>query len=518
MKTFFKRSLLLVLSFVLILSGCANEKKASTALNNDGASLTHKITDEPLELTILQKKPAREENIFTEAFKKTNVNLKFELGENNTDFDQAVTLAMASKQLSDILYNHKVENFMDYGMSGVIIPLNDLIDKHAPNIKKFLEENPDVAQYITAGDGNIYYVPFIQELQTANGWFIREDWLNNLGLKIPDTLDEFYDTMVAIKNQDPNKNGKKDEVPYFTAKTKVLDVVRDFEGLFDASVSFRYNGDKVSYGPFEPQFKNMIKTLAQWYKEGLLDEELFTRKSQKEYFLGNNLGGITHDWFASTSGYNTTFGKSIDGFRFVPFAPPENVNGERVETTKRSKFGGEGWAITANCKNPVEAIKYFDFWWTEEGKITANYGVEGVTYNMVDGVPKYTEEFLASTDPAPMNLRYEYRTNMNFGVINMASFELDLMNPIGREGMEMYINNGYLSRQIVKLRYTEEEQDSITKYKGQVETHLSEMIQKWLLGQSDIEEDYDLFVKEMKSFGADKYIQVEQQAYERFLN
>lgn len=261
----------------------------------------------------------------------------------------------------------------------------------------------------------------------------------------------------------------------------------------------------------------MVKTLSKWYKEGLLDEELFTRKSQREYFLGNNLGGITHHWFTSTAAFNSTVGKDIDGFRFIPFAPPENVNGERVENTSRAKIGSEGWAITSNCEHPVEAIKYFDYWWSKEGQISASYGLEGITYNMVDGKPKFTEEFLASTDPQPMNLLREYRTAMNWGVKNLASGELELAHPIAKEGMQMYIDNGYLPEKVVQLVYTEEEQELVSKYKGQVETHLNEMLQRWIIGNADIEQSYDLFIKEMKSFGADEYLKIEQKAYDRYL-
>lgn len=517
MRKMFKRGVICILALMMLLSGCSGGEQTANVPDDAERSLTHKISDEPIELSILYSKPEQEVNIFTEAFDRTNINLKFDLGANNSDFDQALALAVASKELTDIVYTYKRESFIDYGMSGATIALNDLIEEHAPNIKKYFDENPDVRKYITAPDGNIYWIPFIQELQTACGWFIREDWLDKLGLEAPDTLDEFYDTMVAFKTQDPNGNGVQDEVPYFSSKSKTADVVKDFGGLFDAYISFRYEGDKVSYGPFEPQFYNMIKTVTKWYEEGLIDSEIFTRKSQREYFLGNNLGGITHDWFTSTSAFNSTFGNSIEGFRFVPFAPPKNVNGERIEQTTRGKTGSEGWAITSNCKYPVEAIKYFDYWWSREGQIAASYGVESITYNMVDGEPKFTEEFLASTDPQPLNLLRQYRTPMNWGVISLASSEMDLAHPIAKEGMQMYIDNGYLPEKTVQLVYTEEEQELVTKYKGQVETHLDEMVQKWILGNTDIDLSHELFLDEMKSFGAEEYLAIQQRAYDRYL-
>lgn len=515
MKNLLKRGIICIMAVMLILSGCS--AKEEIVMESGDRSLTHKITDEPLELTILYGKPEQDMNVFAEAFDKTNVNLKFELGSNTTDFDQALALAVASKQLTDIVYTYKRASFIDYGTSGAIIPLNDLIEEHAPNYKKYLDENPDVKRYTTAPDGNIYWIPFIQELETSTGWFIRYDWLEKLNLAVPETVDDFYKTMVAFKTQDPNGNGAQDEVPYFAGATNPMQVVNDFGGMFDAYSSFRYENDKVSYGPFEPQFLDMMKTLTSWYKEGLLDEEIFTRKSQREYFLGNNIGGITHNWFTSTAGYNDTFGKNIPGFSFKAFAPVKNVNGERVELASRNKISTEGWAITANNKHPVETIKYFDYWWSNEGRIAASYGVEGVTYNMVEGEPKFTEEFLTSTDPQPINLLREHRSSMNWGVINLASSEMDIAHPIAKEGMQMYIDNGYLPEKTVQLTYTEEEQEARTQYKGQVETHLNETIQKWILGNTDIDLSYELFLDELKSFGVNEYIAIEQAAYDRYL-
>lgn len=518
MKRNMAKCLALILCIMAVMSGCANDGAVSNSGGN-AKSLTHKASDEPLELSILQTDSyvKREPNVYTEAFDRTNVKLKFELGENVTDFDQALSLAVASKDLTDIIYISKRDRFIEYGMMGVLIPLNDLIDKYAPNYKKYLEENPEVKYYTTAPDGNIYFIPWIQELEASNGWFIREDWLDKLNLEAPDTVEDFYNTMVAFKTKDPNRNGKADEVPFFSSKSNPVGVVDDFTGLFDARTGFRYEDSKVTYGPLEPEFKEMMIEVSKWYQEGLLDAEIFTRKLQREYFLGNDLGGITHDWFTSTAAFNDTFKDSVPGLKFKPFAPPSNKNGVKMETSKRNKISPEAWAISIANEHPVETMKYFDYWWSEEGRRATSYGVEGVTFNMVDGKPQFTEEFLKSVDPQPMSLLVEYRDAVHYGTATIPEAEISMSHPYAQEGMKMYLENGYYPEKNIYVTYTEEETKDREKYKGQIETYLSETIQKWLLGIDKVENTYEQFVKEMKSLGVDKFTAIEQAAYTRSL-
>lgn len=110
---------------------------------------------------------------------------------------------------------------MKYGADGTIIPLNDLIDKHMPNLKALFDKRPDIKAIVTAPDGNIYSLPAGEELGTGQEdigsnpdfLYINQDWLKKLGLNMPTTLQEYHDVLLAFKTKDPNGNGKADEIP-----------------------------------------------------------------------------------------------------------------------------------------------------------------------------------------------------------------------------------------------------------------------------------------------------------------
>ena len=211
-----KRVLAVILCAVMLVALCGCNEKSQTLSDNSERSLTHKISEEPIELTYFAKKlDDYKENVFTEAYDKTNILLTPTLSENVTDMDQALALAVAAKNIPDVVYDWTQENFNKYGMQGALIPLNDLIEKFAPNYKKFLEENPAVKYFSTASDGNIYFVPFVADGDPSTGWFIRQDWLDKLGMKAPTTVYEFYKTMVAFRDKYPNGNGKKDEIQIY---------------------------------------------------------------------------------------------------------------------------------------------------------------------------------------------------------------------------------------------------------------------------------------------------------------
>ena len=128
-----------------------------------------------------------------------------------------MNLLLAAGDMPDIVGGHLIQQPVNqYGPEGAFVPLNDLVDEHAPNIKAFWDEQPGPARRRSRPiDGNYYYIPYLPDGKYGRAWFIRQDWLDALGLEQPQNVDELYDVLVAFRDQDPNGNGVKDEIPYF---------------------------------------------------------------------------------------------------------------------------------------------------------------------------------------------------------------------------------------------------------------------------------------------------------------
>lgn len=483
-----------------------------------------KITKKPTEVTILgiQNGKVFDDNwsVFQEAFKDTNIKLKNVGSKNLTDEIQAFNLAVASGELPDIISLNYPDKLEDLGMQGGVIPLNDLIDKYAPNIKAFFEKYPRYKKDAVAADGNIYFIPDYYDwyaMKAAQGLYIRKDWLDKLNLKVPDTMEEFYNVLKAFKTQDPNGNGIADEVPYFDRTTEFAD--KELLGLFGAEIGFYVDGNTVKFGPTQERFKEAMKEVIKWYKEGLIDQEIFTRGFQaRDYMLRNNLGGATFDWFTSTTSYNSdkNLKEKVKDFEFIAIAPPL-YKGKRYAPDARTTYLG-GWAITAAAKDPVAIIKYFDYWFTPKGYELGNWGVEGDTFKRDENGKKYfTDKVMKAKDKTPLQVLRDEGAQFRIGGPQDYEYEKAWGDPQANEWMEWYTKEGFIVEPMPTLKYTTEENKKLQKIKTQLDMTVKEMCQKWILGSEDFDKTYDGFVKRLNSIGLEEALDINQKAYDRFM-
>lgn len=453
-------------------------------------------------------------DVFKVAAEKTGVTLHGTAVETVSDSAQAFSTMLAEKKLPDIIC-YMGNELKKNGERGALVPLEDLISEYAPNIQKFFEECPEAKVAATASDGHIYYIPgTLAPVDMKNlpsmGFFIRQDWLDKLGLSVPKTVDEYHDVLKAFREKDPNGNGKKDEIPYFDRKGALEELFQLF-----AAHGKEYVKDGVyKLGFLEEEYKNAIQEIAKWYSEDIIDKEIFTRGNQaREQLLSSNLGGSTHDWFSSTASYNEKYPEN--GMNFVPIAPPADINGVVKEDMARSLLHGLGWGISKDNKDPIRTIKYFNWWLSDEATQLHSYGIEGVHYNVVNGEKVFTEEVLKGEGGVPNYLR-NIGALVEFGAINDIGAELAGMNELARKGFNMYLDNNYIQPSAPALSYNREEQKVIDAYENNIKTFVSEQQQKWILGTEDVDATWDRYIETLKSMNVDEYLKALQSAYVRY--
>ncbi len=512
----------------LVLAMFAGSALSSGAMADD----QYKIVDEPLELSIQmnhKRYPVYKEDwpVEQEARALTNIHLKdATVGANmrtdseNSGKTEALNLMLATGNIPDIVGSSRIKDFVNqYGPEGAFVPLNDLIDEHAPNLKKFFEEKPHIKSAISAADGNMYYIPYLPDGKYGRAYFIRYDWLDALDLDVPETVEEYEAVLRAFKTQDPNGNGEADEVPYFARQwPELIRLVTLWDGR--SSGSDTYHDFMVEDGeirhPYAGEgYREGIKNLARWYAEGLVDAEIFTRgSSSREFLLSENLGGSTHDWFASTSGYNR-LSSEIDNFSFKAFAPPASPSGKRIEEHRRIPIKPDGWAIGGTNKHPVETIKYFDFWFTEKGRRLANFGAEGVQYDMVDGQPIFKDSVLNSDEPVNNQLYAVGSQLQARGYFQDYNYEAQWSNKFALEGIALYDQGDYLIDQFLGVAFNADEQKVYDKYWGSVRDYMLERQQSWILGNGDVEADWDEYQAQLEKKGLGDVLAVMNTAYKR---
>ncbi|RAV05472.1 extracellular solute-binding protein [Paenibacillus sp. YN15] len=503
-------------------AGCSGGKEEAAATQpgvspSSAAGHPFRIVDEPLELSIhlhyFDLLAFKDEwPIFQKAADLTNIKLKGKAPQSATKSKEVFNIMLASGNLPDIIHGQKAD-INKAALDGAFIALDDLIDKHAPHLKQYIQDNPWVKKGSEAADGKLYFVPYVSELIAAKGYFIRKDWLDKLGLDYPKTVDEYYRVLKAFKEQDPNGNGKADEVPFFNRGNYGA---MDLLPLFGARSGWYEKDGKVHYGKYEKEYGYGMTQIAKWYKEGLIDKEIFTRGSNaREALLGSDVGGSIHDYFGSTASYNDSLKEKVPGIQLLPFAPPANVNGKVMEESGVYPLAGIGWGISAANKHPVETIKYFDFWFTEEGRRLNNFGLEGQHYTMKDGKPVITDAVL--NNPVPVNKQMEdVGAQIQIGVLNSLDNNYQWMNPIAREGTKMYVDNQYIVPQFPQLTFTEEEQKIVTQKWASIDTYIKETEQRWIMGAELVEPNFANYIARLKEMGMDEVLKAYNDAYGRF--
>ena len=126
------------------------------------------------------------------------------------NYDEKYSVVIGSRNLPDMMRT-KLINAKRFGAEGAFLPLEKLIDQNTKVLKTLLTK--DIRKDLAAADGHIYCIPTLQELRLSVGWVVRGDWLQKLGLQEPQTLDEFYNMLVAFRDKDPDGNGVKDTIP-----------------------------------------------------------------------------------------------------------------------------------------------------------------------------------------------------------------------------------------------------------------------------------------------------------------
>lgn len=422
---------------------------------------------------------------------------------------------LASKVLPDIICGDR-SRLCDLAEQGGLIPLDDLIDKYAPNVKKFFEDCPEAKMAATSADGHIYFIPgstsgIDKEALTSKAWFIRMDWLKKLDLEVPKTVYEYYEVLKAFKTGDPNGNGVADEIPYFNRQEGIKDLFQLFGAYYDW---YEDGTGGISYGRVEESYKNAVREIAKWYKEGLIDTEIYTRGQQaREQLLSQNIGGSTHDWVSSTRKFNDTYKTRIDGFDWRGMLPPADINGEVKEVRSRSVLHNEGWGISKDNKHPETTMKYFDFWMSDTGRELIAYGVEGVHYNVVNGKKVFTDEVLSAPDGVPTYLRNQGRVEI--GSVGDIASELAGMNECSQEVFKMYEDGGFVKKEFYLTGFTQEERDELGSICIDIKTYTDEMTKKWILGISDIDADWDTYIETIEEMGYSKWKKIDNDVYKR---
>lgn len=320
---------------------------------------------------------------------KFNISIKY-TPITYDDYADKTTMWIASGQMPDILQtadNVGSQTYINWAKNGSLKAIPDNLEKDYPNLAKLFNSATKQATKI---DGKYYCLPMANEKDyAARTLIVRKDWMNSLGLKKPETYDEFVTFLTAFKNADPDNNGKNDTIPLVIAPGE-YDVI---DTCFATAYRDNWVDEDGVYKPayYTANYAKALKALRSLYRNGLLDRDFSINKFDdvKNKFISGKaavfLYQIRPDIKGTASNLVAAFreanpDKKVEDCIDI-ILPLKNEDGSIYRFSFTTDWWGE---LLINGK--VEDQKYnrilafLDYLNSEEWGTICKYGVEGVDY------------------------------------------------------------------------------------------------------------------------------------------
>ncbi|MDD3902770.1 MAG: extracellular solute-binding protein [Sphaerochaeta sp.] len=464
---------------------------------------------------------------FKTLMERTNTDITFQHVPSGNDAVEAegFNILVASGSYPDIIeykwidYPGGPQAALD---DNVIIPLNEVFEKYCPNITAFLSENPDIKKMISTDDGTFYVFPFLRGESYVNnnlifteGWVWRLDLLKKVGInKAPSTPSELYTALKALKDI-----GIK--IPLTLRKEHVSRVLAPG---FDSWDDFYVVDGVVHNGLVESNRKAYLEFAQTLFTEDLLDNDYLSvdKKSQAVKVLN---GFCAATYAPGGSGIGTWLPAMQQGDPSVEMtsARPLSPSSDRLSMfAKMSTLysnSGPSAAISASCKNIEAAAKLLDYNFSEAGHLLVNFGVEGVSYTMVDGYPKYTDLIVNNPNGLTISqaMAQYMRASVNGPFIQDPRYlEQYYSIPELSEAINLWAQTDYGKYMMPPVSATSEEAAELARIMNNVKTYADEMESKFITGALSMSE-FNTYVNQLKKFGIERAIEIKQASYDRYM-
>lgn len=442
----------------------------------------------------------------------------------NSDWTDKKAVMMASGDLPDAFMGSICFTESDI-MSNLasFIALDDYVDEYMPNFKKAMEEDATMKALAYSSDGHIYGLPAKKPCRPviANQLFINQTWLDNLGLSMPDTYDEFVDVLRAFKEQDANGNGDPDdEIPYGKGYAdSVMFFCLPFGTTIGADNTFTMtvkNGNPV-FIPTSDEYKAGINAMSHAYSEGLIDQEIFTEDDSMrdaKLMAETPVVGCAPGWTA-----DATFGANADQYAALPAL--KGPDGERYVSSdpEHWNYGRYELVVTKSCDNPAPLLAWADKFYTEDASIQNYYGSFGVgveknddgTYNVLepnDGNSADTFAWINSLrDFGPKYIGDDFNSKVIYLGENGDAAKLAL-----DEDMREYAKDAYPN-----VSYTVEQLNTLATLYADIETYVSSSQAAWITG-GGVDAQWAGYLEQLKAMGYDDFMKIQEDAYETYIS
>lgn len=456
-------------------------------------------------------------------------------------------MMLATNELPDVFWNGvSREQVLQYMDADLFMPVEDLVEQYMPNLKKIFEERPEYKALCTAPDGHMYGFPRVEEMNgltsTPGGVYVNQKWLDQLGLSMPSTLDEWTDMLYAIKDAgDINGNGEADEYALSWDYSEGWDNIfawvsgcygtPDVTNGKDAMTNHLFIKDgKIGYAPTEESFQKTAELFHQFYVDGILNPDSFAPATS-----GTSLHKQKLQQDVPMIGTFMAWGR--DGNITNPDVKEQYAAQPRIE----GPAGKSGYIrntselsatslgmITTACEYPEVVARFIDYCYAPENSVTLNWGAEGFVYKADEnGVLRWDVD--KNGNMIFKNDFTEFWQMREFSTIGGPNIVLndyyDTVVEYPRDAQTLYNEQVECGKKELLEEYEAvspmvwflpEEQAQLDQLLPQINNVVDATIQSWIIdGGADT--GFEQFKADLDAAGLQTYLSVWQGAYDRYM-
>ncbi len=457
---------------------------------------------------------------------QVGVNIDWSFPTVGADENAAFNLLMAGGEMPDIIYFDISKDAQRYIDDGQIWDITPYIEEYAPAYYSFIKSDENYDKVRKTDNGQYYGFGFYRE---DGGWndsylgpVIRQDWLDETGLQAPETISDWENVMRTFKE----KYGAQLSFAWSRFNTTGISGAFGAYGASDATYYVTAD-NKIQLAQAQPEWKEYAKKLAEWYKEGLIDQDIFSLDdtSIKGKLLADKVGisitsmGQLTNWINEAE--EPTSG---NGAKWTALQYPKGDDG-----TLSMIFGGTGIGphtsfVTTNASEDKMklALQVLDYAYTEEGNIFWNFGKEGESWQYNDkGEIEYMDAVV--NDPDGLNNAImKYGGSTWSGSCIQATRMLYLKNSqagIDANDLWFYPNEAVSSnwKEPVGITFTTEESDEMDLYLNNINTYCQETFASIVTGSMDIDAEWENHLANLEGMDLARVLEIRQAAFDRYL-
>lgn len=496
-------------------STTAEAGTVSLPLTEDGVTLSYWVTFPSSGVNITD---LNENAFYQEMEKRTGVHIEFQL-VSSTDVTTGYNLMIASNQLTDLIYTgasrhaEGVDAAID---DGYFLDLTDKLDEYMPNYQAIRMSDDEYYKLSTTDSGRCGAVYEFRQTKQGPwlGMWMRKDWLDKVGMEVPETYDEWEAVLTAFKDQMGataplilNWSGSDTEIGMMSAG-------------YNANNRWHLDENgKVAYGPYMDGWKSYVTKMHDWYVKGLIDPD-FMATDERMPDMTKVVTGATGA-FTSLYTYPSIYESSSTDpdMYLVPVNPPVQNKGDKLHIRLRDSYTSGNTAISANCENWEIALRWLDYLYTEEGALLANYGIEGDTFEFDEnGKPAFTEKITANPDGLTMAQSMDVFLCPSAGVANWSDWTRELQ-AVPEKDLACYDvwSQADMDYTLPTVSLTQDESVERASMYADISTYVKETTAQFISGALDIESNWDSYIANLQSMGIDRCLEITQAAYDRYL-